>query len=78
MRRPELRPRRWRLCSAIDADCAATLAYGNAGDGTVAGLDGRTDLVSNGVAFVLALTTGVTASLFNDFGPRHEIADATG
>ena len=34
--------------------------------------------MSNGVAFVLALTTGVTASLFNDFGPRHEIADATG
>jgi hypothetical protein len=32
----------------------------------------------NGVVFVLALTTGVTANLFNDFGPRHEIADATG
>ena len=29
------------------------------------------------VAFVLALTTGVTASLFSNFGPRHEITDAT-
>ena len=33
---------------------------------------------SCGVAFVLAVTTGVTCSLFSDFGPRHEISDATG
>ena len=30
------------------------------------------------IAFVLAATHGVTVSLFSDFGPRHEIADATG
>lgn len=33
---------------------------------------------SNGIAFVLAANHGVTASLFSDFGPRHEILDATG
>lgn len=33
---------------------------------------------SNGIAFILAANHGVTASLFSDFGPRHEIADATG
>jgi ubiquitin-activating enzyme E1 len=33
---------------------------------------------SNGIAFVLAANHGVTASLFSDFGPQHEIADATG
>jgi ubiquitin-activating enzyme E1 len=33
---------------------------------------------SNGIAFVMATNHGVTASLFSDFGPRHEIADATG
>jgi len=33
---------------------------------------------SNSIAFILAANHGVTASLFSDFGPRHEIADATG
>ena len=33
---------------------------------------------SNGIAFILAANHGVTASIFSDFGPRHEIADATG
>jgi ubiquitin-activating enzyme E1 len=33
---------------------------------------------SNGIAFVLAANHGVTTSLFSDFGPQHEIADATG
>lgn len=33
---------------------------------------------SNGIAFVLAANHGVTASIFSDFGPHHEIADATG
>ena len=33
---------------------------------------------SNGIAFVMAANHGVTASLFSDFGPCHEIADATG
>ena len=30
------------------------------------------------IAFVLACTHGVTTSLFSDFGPIHEISDATG
>ena len=30
------------------------------------------------VKFVLAATNGVTSSIFSDFGPRHEITDATG
>lgn len=33
---------------------------------------------ANGIAFILAANHGVTASIFSDFGPRHEIADATG
>ena len=33
---------------------------------------------ANGIAFILAASHGVTASIFSDFGPRHEIADATG
>lgn len=33
---------------------------------------------ANGTAFIMALTNGVTSSLFSDFGPSHEIADATG
>lgn len=32
----------------------------------------------NGIAFIMALNNGVTSSLFSDFGPSHEIADATG
>ena len=32
----------------------------------------------NGIAFIMALNNGVTSSLFSDFGPLHEIADATG
>ena len=33
---------------------------------------------TNGIAFILAANHGVTASIFSDFGPHHEIADATG
>mmetsp|Transcript_3005 Transcript_3005/g.6757 ORF Transcript_3005/g.6757 Transcript_3005/m.6757 type:complete len:1300 (+) Transcript_3005:21-3920(+) len=33
---------------------------------------------SNGIAFVIACNHGVTCSLFSDFGPDHEILDATG
>ncbi|KAL7550696.1 hypothetical protein ACHAWF_013915 [Thalassiosira exigua] len=33
---------------------------------------------ANGIAFVMAVTNGVTSSIFSDFGPRHEITDATG
>ena len=33
---------------------------------------------SAGIAFVMAVTNGVTSTLFSDFGPRHEITDATG
>ncbi len=33
---------------------------------------------ARGIAIVLAITNGVTCSLFGDFGPRHEITDATG
>jgi len=33
---------------------------------------------ANGIAFILAANHGVTASIFSDFGPQHEIADATG
>jgi hypothetical protein len=32
----------------------------------------------NGIAFIMALNNGVTSSIFSDFGPSHEIADATG
>jgi hypothetical protein len=32
----------------------------------------------NGIAFILAITNGVTSSIFSDFGPYHEITDATG
>ena len=32
----------------------------------------------NGIAFIMALTNGVTSSIFSDFGPHHEITDATG
>jgi len=45
----------------------------------------RADLVrlnetarSNGIAFILAITSGVTSSIFSDFGPDHEMSDATG
>jgi ubiquitin-activating enzyme E1 len=33
---------------------------------------------ANGIAFILAVNHGVTSSIFSDFGPRHEILDATG
>ena len=33
---------------------------------------------ANHMAFVLAITEGVTCSLFSDFGTHHEITDATG
>lgn len=33
---------------------------------------------SNGIAFIMAVTNGVTSSIFSDFGPQHEITDATG
>mmetsp|Transcript_33227 Transcript_33227/g.61177 ORF Transcript_33227/g.61177 Transcript_33227/m.61177 type:complete len:1298 (+) Transcript_33227:96-3989(+) len=33
---------------------------------------------SNGIAFIMAITNGVTSSIFSDFGPHHEITDATG
>lgn len=33
---------------------------------------------ANGIAFILAITNGVTSSIFSDFGPHHEITDATG
>uniref|UniRef100_A0A7S4NBG5 THIF-type NAD/FAD binding fold domain-containing protein n=1 Tax=Odontella aurita TaxID=265563 RepID=A0A7S4NBG5_9STRA len=33
---------------------------------------------ANGIAFILAINRGVTASLFSDFGPKHEITDANG
>ena len=33
---------------------------------------------TNNMAFILAWTSGVTCSLFSDFGPHHEITDATG
>lgn len=33
---------------------------------------------ARGVAFVLAVNHGVTASLFSDFGPQHVVADADG
>jgi hypothetical protein len=32
----------------------------------------------NGIAFIMALTNGVTSSIYSDFGPHHEITDATG
>lgn len=32
----------------------------------------------NGIAFIMAITHGVTSSIFSDFGPHHEITDATG
>lgn len=32
----------------------------------------------NGIAFIMAITNGVTSSIFSDFGPHHEITDATG
>ncbi|EED92895.1 ubiquitin activating enzyme 2, partial [Thalassiosira pseudonana CCMP1335] len=32
----------------------------------------------NGIAFIMALTNGVTSSIFSDFGNHHEITDATG
>lgn len=51
----------------------------------VADLLPRADLIrinetcrANGVAFVMAINSGVTTSLFSDFGPEHEISDATG
>mmetsp|Transcript_13626 Transcript_13626/g.29505 ORF Transcript_13626/g.29505 Transcript_13626/m.29505 type:complete len:1269 (+) Transcript_13626:53-3859(+) len=33
---------------------------------------------SNDIAFIMAITNGVTSSIFSDFGPHHEITDATG
>eukprot|EP00984_Skeletonema_dohrnii_P021013 scaffold10388_cov125-Skeletonema_dohrnii-CCMP3373.AAC.3 len=33
---------------------------------------------ANGIAFIMAVTNGVTSSIFSDFGPNHEITDATG
>ena len=33
---------------------------------------------SNGIAFIMAVSNGVTSSIFSDFGPHHEITDATG
>lgn len=33
---------------------------------------------ANGIAFVMSVTNGVTSSIFSDFGPTHEITDATG
>jgi len=33
---------------------------------------------TNGIVFIMALNNGVTSSIFSDFGPRHEISDATG
>jgi len=33
---------------------------------------------SNGIAFIMAVSNGVTSSIFSDFGPQHEITDATG
>lgn len=33
---------------------------------------------ANGIAFILAVNRGVTASLFSDFGPKHEITDVNG
>jgi len=33
---------------------------------------------TNNMAFIMALNHGVTSSLFSDFGPHHEISDATG
>jgi ubiquitin-activating enzyme E1 len=33
---------------------------------------------ANGIAFILAINHGVTSSIFSDFGPHHEILDATG
>jgi len=33
---------------------------------------------ANNIAFLLATNHGVTCSLFSDFGPHHEVADATG
>ena len=32
----------------------------------------------NGIAFMMAVTNGVTSSIFSDFGEHHEITDATG
>jgi hypothetical protein len=31
-----------------------------------------------GIAFIMAVTNGVTSSIFSDFGTHHEITDATG
>lgn len=33
---------------------------------------------ANGIAFIMAVTNGVTSTIFSDFGPNHEINDATG
>lgn len=33
---------------------------------------------ANGIAFIMAISNGVTSSIFSDFGPNHEITDATG
>jgi len=33
---------------------------------------------ANGIAFIMAISNGVTSSIFSDFGPQHEITDATG
>jgi len=33
---------------------------------------------ANGIAFIMAISNGVTSSIFSDFGPHHEITDATG
>lgn len=33
---------------------------------------------ANDIAFIMAMTNGVTSSIFSDFGPHHEITDATG
>jgi hypothetical protein len=33
---------------------------------------------ANNIAFLMAITNGVTSSLFSDFGPSHTISDATG
>ena len=33
---------------------------------------------ANGIAFIMAMTNGVTSSIFSDFGNNHQITDATG
>ena len=33
---------------------------------------------ANNIAFIMAMNNGVTSTIFSDFGPSHEIMDATG